>query len=57
MSRPTDEEIAMAICCGQRCRTDTTHCHASDHMREAKRVRHLLERYQRVADGAAVTIP
>lgn len=49
-TRPTDLEIAQAICCGDECRTDTTHCHAGDHFSEAYRVRKLLDR---CADPAA----
>ncbi|SCB52266.1 hypothetical protein GA0061099_103015 [Bradyrhizobium yuanmingense] len=43
--RPSDLEIAQAICCGDVCRTDTTHCHAGDHFGEAYRVRKLLDRF------------
>ena len=39
-----DLEIARAICCGEHCRTDTEHCHAVDHVREARRVRCFLSR-------------
>jgi hypothetical protein len=42
--RPSDLEIAQAICCGEHCRTDTSHCHAGDHLNEAVRVRKLLDR-------------
>lgn len=45
-ARPSDIEIARAICCGEECRTDTSHCHAGDHFGEAYRVRKLLDRYQ-----------
>ncbi|WP_028167586.1 hypothetical protein [Bradyrhizobium elkanii] len=43
--RPSDIEIAQAICCGEVCRTDTMHCHAGDHFSEAYRVRKLLARF------------
>lgn len=41
-NRPTDLEIAMAICCGFECKTETSHCHAVDHLTEANRVLILL---------------
>lgn len=42
-TRPTIDQLAHAICCGDQCRTDTTHCHAGDHFSEAYRVRKLLD--------------
>jgi hypothetical protein len=54
-ARPSDIEIAQAICCGEHCRTDTTHCHAGDHFGEAYRVRKLLDRYSFGSGGATET--
>jgi hypothetical protein len=37
-------ELAMAICCGEICRSETPVCHHLDHFEEAYRVRKLLDR-------------
>jgi hypothetical protein len=49
--KPSDHEIAQAICCGEHCRSDTRHCHAGDHFSEAYRVRRLLDRYAEKREG------
>ena len=43
--RPSNLELARAICCGDECRTETSACHMLDHFAEAYRVRKLLDRY------------
>jgi hypothetical protein len=52
--RPSDLEIAQAICCGEHCCTETTHCHASDHFGAARRVRELLDGCQAATRDAAL---
>lgn len=52
MTRPSDLEIARAICCGEHCRSETSHCHAGDHFAEAYRVRKLLDRHALGTGGA-----
>lgn len=45
MRIPTDEEIMIALCCGEHCRRNgDTYCHRFDFEREAERIRALLER-------------
>ena len=55
MPEVSDHEIAIAICCGEQCRSDTAHCHAFDHRNEARRVRQLLDRHERRGKWSAVT--
>jgi hypothetical protein len=50
--RASELEIGQAICRGEVCRTDTTHCHAGDHFSEAYRVRKLLDRCALGSGGA-----
>jgi hypothetical protein len=51
MLRPTDDEIAVALCCGEKCAVgpNTGKCHRWDFDSEVARVRALLTR---VRDGS-----
>lgn len=42
VGRPSDEEIMIALCCGEACRRGE-YCHRLDFASEAKRVRALLD--------------